>query len=337
MKNVVVIGGGTGTYTVLSGIKNIPGIAITAIVASTDSGGSTGILRDEYGQLPVGDLRQCLVALTPGPDESNILRKLFNYRFTKGDGLSGHSFGNLFLTALREVVKDDEEAILQATKILNIKGQVIPITYDKVQLVAEYSDGTISYGESMIDDPPKGHDCKTKITRMWTQPNSKISARAKQALDGADYIIIGPGDLYTSTLANFVVEGACLAVSRSKAKVIYIVNVVSKYGETHGFMASNYIDEIEKYILRRVDYVMLNSKSVNDEILRGYAKERAYPVEDDLQNDMRVIRRNLISGKIVKRRKGDKVKRSLLRHDITKLRKVIEEIITEKLTTNLGG
>jgi len=150
MENIVVMGGGTGTFVVLSGIKDINEFNITAVVSSADSGGSTGILRDEFGQLPVGDIRQCLVALSPvigNGVATNITRELFKYRFERGNGLKGHSFGNLFLTALTEILGSEQKAIQKAAEILHIKGQVLPVTTDDITLVAKYNNGSIGFGE----------------------------------------------------------------------------------------------------------------------------------------------------------------------------------------------
>ena len=329
MKKVVVIGGGTGTYTVLRGIKKIDGIDITAIVTSADSGGSSGVLRDEFGQLPVGDFRQCLVALARDQsDDDNLLRELFQYRFEKGGkGLEGHNFGNLFLTALTEILGSEEKALRQASKILNIQGRVFPITVDKVELIAEYEDGTIGYGEARIDEPPKEHDGSLKITKLWTQPKGVLMGKSKQALEDADYIILGPGDLYSSILANVVVDDVKTVIKNSKAKVICIPNLVTKYGQTHGFGTKEFVEEIEKYIGRKSDFVLLNTTKIPRAVLARYRIEKAYAVRDNLGDDERVVRSDLMSSLIVKRKKKDLFKRSLIRHDSDKIRKQIELII----------
>ncbi len=219
MKRIVVIGGGTGTYTVLSAIKHIENIDITAIVSSADSGGSTGVLRDEFGKLPVGDFRQCLVALSEDGNGNNILRRLFEYRFSKGGpGLEGHNFGNLLITALTEILGSEEEAFRKASRILNIQGRVFPITFDDIQLIAQYENGSVAFGESMIDEPESSHDGTMRISRLWVQPKAKIFDKSKEAISEADYIIMGPGDLYTSLLANIVVDGVSDAIKKSHAK-----------------------------------------------------------------------------------------------------------------------
>jgi uncharacterized cofD-like protein len=329
MKNIVVIGGGTGTYTVLTGIKNISDINITAIVSSADSGGSTGILRDEFGFLPVGDFRQCLVALAGESDGGNTLRELFQYRFQKGgSGLEGHNFGNLFITALTDILGNEKEAYQKVSKILNVKGKVFPVTFDRVQLLAEYEDQTIGYGESMIDSPPEDHDGAMRITRLWVQPKANTYERSKQAILDADLIIFGPGDLYTSVLANVVIDGCADYISQSNAKILFITNLVSKWGQTHNFKTSDYVSEIEKYIKRKVDYVLINkSKPFPKEVVKIYESVNDFPVEDDMQNDKRVIHKDLLSEVQINQVKSDIVRRSFLRHDSHKIAEVVQNII----------
>lgn len=327
--NVSVIGGGTGTYTLLKGIRSLSNIDITAIVTSADSGGSTGILRDEFGVLPVGDFRQCIVALADEErEDDNILRKLFEYRFSKGGhGLEGHNFGNLFITALTEVLGSQQEAFTKVSEILNIKGKVFPVTFDKIQLCAEYSDGTIAFGEKMIDDPPYIDGRSLKIKRLWVQPNAQVYEQSKNAILNSDLIILGPGDLYTSILANVVVDGFSEIINKSKSKLVYIPNLMSKYGQTDGFTANNYVEEMEKYLRRTIDFILLNTDEVPFEIQEYYKEERAYPTIDDLGNEPRVIRGSLMSDEIISQSASDKVKRSVLRHSSYKLGVHIEKIL----------
>ncbi|OGC47948.1 hypothetical protein A2713_02365 [candidate division WWE3 bacterium RIFCSPHIGHO2_01_FULL_35_17] len=328
MKRIVVIGGGTGTYTVLSAIKHIKDIDITAIVTSADSGGSTGVLRDEFGQLPVGDFRQCLVALSQDGNGDNILRKLFEYRFSKGGpGLEGHNFGNLLITALTDILASEEEAFRKASKILNIQGRVFPITFDDIQLIAEYENGSIAYGEAMVDEPGASHDGSQRIVSLWVQPKAKIYEKSAEAIEKADYIIIGPGDLYTSLLANIVVDGVTEAIKESNAKIIYIPNIVSKWGQTHGFRTSDYVNEIEKYLERKINCILMNNKKLPKSSLKKYEMEKSYAVEDDLAEDKRVIRADLLKAVEVNPIKGDRVKRSLLRHDSKKLMREISTLL----------
>lgn len=178
MKNIVVIGGGTGTYTVLTGLKKYPELSLKAIVGVTDSGGSTGKLRDEFGILPVGDFRQAIVALSEEGNGENLLRDLFLYRFEKGSGLAGHNFGNLLLTALTDILGSEAKAITAAGKILRINGEVIMVSTDNVDLVAEYDDGSVLVGEAHIDEPDKRHNSNAKIKSLRIQPITKVSEKA---------------------------------------------------------------------------------------------------------------------------------------------------------------
>ncbi len=329
-KNIVVIGGGTGTYTVLSGIKHLENINITAIVASTDSGGSTGVLRDQFGRLPVGDFRQCLVALSETGNGDNIMRELFKYRFEKGGkGLVGHNLGNLLITALSDIFGSDEAAFNKITEILRIKGEVVPITYENIQLIAEYENEKIVYGEATIDEPPQKHDGSLRIKKLWVYPKAKISNRAKDAILNADLIILGPGDLYTSILANIVIGGVPNTIKKSNAKILYISNLFSKWGQTDGFAVSDYLVELERYMKHPVDYVLINNAPFkNEKALKTYEKENAYPVADDLpKRDKRAIRADLIYDKVIHRKYGDKVKRSLIRHDYHKVAREVEKIL----------
>lgn len=320
-KKFVVIGGGTGTYTVLSGLKRITD-QITAVVTMMDSGGSSGRLRDEFGQLPAGDVRQALVALS---NDSSVMRELFNYRYEKGEGLEGHSFGNLFLTALAEVTGGMEKALLEAGRILNIKGQVLPVTLSDSNLVAEYENGLVVKGESEIDVPK--HDGKLHITKLALEPQAQPFSKTLQAISDADLIIIGPGDLYTSLIPNLVVPGVATAICNSKAKKVYIVNLMTKFGQTYDFKASNFVAEIEKYLGNCLDLVLFNSKELPTEITDRYKAENDSPVEDDLQDKgYKVIRADLLATDPIEKKPGDILQRSLIRHDSGKLAEVLSKL-----------
>jgi uncharacterized cofD-like protein len=330
MTKVVVIGGGTGTHTILSGLKKYP-FDLTSVVTVADSGGSTGRLRDEFGDLPVGDFRMALAALAPD-EEAEVLRKLFLYRFDKGEkGLKGHNFGNLLLVALGDILGSYEKAIQYASLILRVKGQVLPITSQPVTLVAEYEDGSVQYGEAAIDDPPKSHDGKMKIKKLWVEPEVVISKKTSLEILQADYIILGPGDLYTSLLANIVVNGTATSLKKSKAKIIFVVNLVTKYGQTHDFTAKDFIEEMAKYIDRYPDFVLMYSDEFPKRILKKYEGEKAYPVKDDLKSFKKseVIHAKLLAQEEIKKPSGDVLKRSLLRHDPDKLAWEIVKIIKE--------
>lgn len=331
MKNIVVIGGGTGTYSVLTGIKHYPEFNIKAIVTVTDSGGSTGRLRDEYGILPVGDIRQCLVALAESENGNNLLRKLFLYRFDKGD-VSGHNFGNLFLTAMTDILGSEEKAIAYASRVLNIRGEVIPITTKDIDLVAEYEDGTVLVGEAHIDAPTNRHDNDARITCLKIQPSADIGEKAQKAILTADALILGPGDLFTSLLSNVVVGGAKEAFKQSKGVFIYIMNVMTKYGQTTNYTAQDHLNEVIKYCGRKPDYVLVNTTPIPSSVVKQYLEEEAIPVLDDLDTskDITIIRTELLSKNAITPLKGDKLKRSLIRHDGHKVSECIYDILVPK-------
>lgn len=317
-KKIVVVGGGTGTYTVLSGLKKYS-VDLTAVVTMMDSGGSSGRLRDEFGQLPPGDVRQALVALS---SSTSTMRALFNYRYSKGEGLEGHNFGNLFLTALAEVSGGMEKALEQASKILNIKGKVLPVTISKASLVAELENGTIIKGENEIDEPV--HDGKLRIKNLSIEPKPTAYAKTLAAIEAADLIIIGPGDLYTSLIPNLVVPGVADAICQSKAKKVYIVNLMTKFGQTYNFKASDFISEVEKYLGQCLDYVLINNKDFPEDTIELYKAENDSPVVNDLKNGrFKVISEDFLASDPIQKSDGDKLKRSLIRHDSDKLADVV--------------
>ncbi|MFQ5452431.1 MAG: uridine diphosphate-N-acetylglucosamine-binding protein YvcK [Candidatus Paceibacterota bacterium] len=229
MKRVVVVGGGTGTFVVLSGIKQFD-YDISAVVTMMDSGGSTGRLRDQYGVVPPGDVRQCLVALS---EASDLWRRLFLYRFTTGD-FKGHNFGNIFLTALEKNTENYQKVVDTASYILQTKGRVVPVTLDKVHLCVQYEDGEIIETEELIDT---AFHKKSRIKKAYLKPSAHPNKQALEVIRRADYIIIGPGDLYTSLIPNLVVDGIRQAVSASRAKIITIVNLMTKRGQTTEYAA----------------------------------------------------------------------------------------------------
>ena len=270
---MAVIGGGTGTFMVLSALKEYR-LDLTAIVSMADDGGSTGTLRDQYGVLPPGDVRRALVALS---ESSEILRELFNYRFGGGD-LDGHSFGNIFLSALEKLTGNFASAVSEASKILNIKGGVLPVTLDNVRLYAKLADGKILKGEANIDIPRT--KIRAKIKKIWLEPKARINPEAKSAILAADLIVIGPGDLYTSLIPNLIVGGIPEAVKKSKAKKVFVCNLMTKFGETQGFLAEDFVAELEKYLSRGVlDFVIFNNKKPPQAVLARYKKEGAEFVE----------------------------------------------------------
>ncbi len=268
---ITVIGGGSGRFTLLEGLKRMP-VEINAIVTMTDSGGSSGRLRTELGVLPPGDVRQCLVALSNSP---KLMLDLFNYRFENGSSLSGHNFGNLFLTALEKTTGDFEKAIDEAGKMLDITGRVIPVTLDKAELCAELADGTVIEGETNIDIP---NGKRPKIRRVFLQPDARASAKAIAAVQNSDLIVIGPGDLYTSIVPNMLVSGMAKAICASNARKVFILPLATKHGETDGFSGRDFIMEIEKYAGCKMDFVVANSTAFGSDTQAKYEKEGASQV-----------------------------------------------------------
>ncbi len=272
-KSIVVIGGGTGIFVVLSALKNCA-LDLKAIVSMADDGGSTGELRDQYGVLPPGDVRRALIALS---DSSDILRKLFNYRFKSGR-LGGHNFGNIFLTALEKITGDFGQAVDEAGRILKISGEVIPVTLDNVRLHARLADGKIIRGETNIDIPLD--KARASIRKVWLKPRGRLNPRARRAIARADLMVIGPGDIYTSIIPNFLVTGIAAAIRKSKAKKAYIVNLMTKPGETDYFKAGDFVREIEKYLGREIlDFVIFNNRRPAAAVLKQYAKTGAVMVD----------------------------------------------------------
>src|SRR3989338_1628649 len=238
-KKIVVIGGGTGTFTVLSGLKHFP-VDLTAIVTMADDGGSTGVLRDEFGVLPPGDLRQCLVALS---DADLVMRKLFNHRYDRGE-LKGHNFGNIFISTLEQVTGSLDRALDVAGEILNIRGRVVPVTLTKVDLVTELKNGKVLHGESALSDYQLVS--RFGIKKSFLTPAAKANPKALQAIKEADLIVVGPGNLYASLIPNFLVTGIGRAFIASKAKKIYVANLMNKHGHTDDFLVSDYVQTLER-------------------------------------------------------------------------------------------
>jgi len=328
-KRVVVVGGGTGTHTVLTGLKHYTDhIDLTAIVAMTDSGGSTGRLRDEFGYLPVGDVRMALVALAQGGEADDaLIRTLFLHRFKTDGDVSGHNFGNLFLVALTDILGSEELAIEAASRILRVCGRVLPVTHEKIELVAHYDDGSSVVGEHAIDEPtPQFFD--KKIVALETRPQASIHGRAKEALLNADVIIFGPGDLYTSVLANCVVPGFSEALKRSRGTMMYISNLMTKRGQTTGMGLQAHVETLATFSGRFPDYVFINTTALPDDLLRRYGKEGEYPVLLDYETlECRYVTRDFLAYEEVKKPTGDILKRSLIRHDPEKLAEALMDSI----------
>jgi uncharacterized cofD-like protein len=274
-RSVVVMGGGTGSFQVLSGLRQSGSLRLASIVTMTDSGGDSGRLRSEFKVLPPGDIRRCLVALS---EDSSLLRDLFNFRFDD-DPLRGRQLGNLLVLALARILGSEREAINAIHRLLNIRGRVLPVSWDQVHLCAELADGQIIEEEAHIDVPK--HDPSIPIRRVFLRPQASANPEALAAIDGSDYIVLAPGDLYTSSIPNLLVSGVPEALQRSPAKLIYVLNLMTKRGETLGYAASRHVEEIIHYGGRVPDAVLVQTGDLPQEMAQRYLAEEARPVELD--------------------------------------------------------
>ncbi len=277
---IVAIGGGTGLSMLLKGIKHITN-NITAVVTVGDDGGSSGRLREEMGVLPPGDIRNCIAALA---DDEDLVTKLFQYRFKSGEGLEGHSFGNLFLTALCAITGDMVRAVKESSNVLSIRGRVLPSTLDDMKLVAEMEDGRIIHGESNI---PEAHG---KIKRLFTDPSHcKALEEVIVAIKNADLIILGPGSLYTSVIPNLLIDEISKEVVASDAKKIYVCNIMTQPGETDGYAVSDHIQALMKHANSKkvIDAVLVND-FIPSNLADKYRMSHSYPVKVDVENIKRL-------------------------------------------------
>ncbi|EEG77869.1 gluconeogenesis factor YvcK family protein [Dethiobacter alkaliphilus] len=305
---ITSIGGGTGLSTLLRGLKAYSS-NLSAIVAVTDDGGSSGRLRENLGMLPPGDIRNCLLALA---NTEPLLERVFQYRFANGEGLEGHNLGNLFLAALTEEF-GFEEAVVAASRVLAVKGQVLPVTLDKLDLVARLDDGRLIRGESRIPEE------QGKIERLHLEPDtSQIYPGAARAIADAEIVVIGPGSLYTSVLANLLVPGVAEALRESKAKKIYICNVMTQPGETDDYTAADHLQAIYDHVgPGLVDMVVVNDNlDIPDPLLEKYANDGAVPVVPDKdrlrQMDVDVQTAALISHEALVRHDQDALARKII-------------------------
>jgi uncharacterized cofD-like protein len=323
MKKIVTVGGGTGSYTLLRGLKKYNDLDITAIVSMADDGGSTGRLRDELGVLPSGDVRQCLVALS---EHTDIVRALMNYRFQEG-GLAGHSFGNIFLAALEKVAGSFVHGVEVASEILKIKGRVVPVTEDNAKLAIKLDTGEILLGEDSIYHSNLENK---KVSEIYFQNSVSLSEHARNAIIQADVIILGPGDFYCSILPNLIVSGFKEAILSSPAKILVPVNLTNKKGQTTGWKTSDYIHHIEHVIGKPADCILINSTDPSEEQISLYKLEEGdgVLVTQDMQ-DTRIIKKDLLSHEIISANKADSISslRGFIRHDSDKIAKAIFESI----------
>lgn len=317
MKKIVVIGGGTGNFTVLAGLKHYD-FDLSAIVSMADDGGSTGILRDDLGVLPPGDVRQCLVALS---NSSRLMRSLMNYRFENGD-LGGHSFGNLLLSALEKVTGSFEKAVEEVGKILFIKGKVIPVTTHQVRLKMILNDAKALEGEKEIylsQEIDKGYQ------KIYLDPDPSANPKAISEILNADIVVLGPGGMHTSLIPNLLIDGISEAIRKSHAKKVFVVNLMNRKGQTTGFKVSDYVQEIVRYLETDcLDYILVNNQLPPEDLIQAYSNEG-----DLVQNDLiqeRVVLAPLL-GEMKEVAKNDLIKRSLIRHDSKKLAQELVKIV----------
>ena len=317
LKKVVVIGGGTGNFVVLNGLKKYP-LDLTAIVSMADDGGSTGILRDELGVLPPGDVRQCLVALS---NSSRLMRSLMNYRFENG-GLGGHSFGNLLLSALEKVTGSFEKAVEEAGKILYIKGKVIPVTTHQTRLKMVLNNSKILEGEKEVY---LSQEIDQGYQTIYLEPFPKVNPRVIEEIDSADLVVIGPGGLHTSLIPNLLVEGVGEAICKSGARKVFVVNLMNRKGQTTHFKARDYLNELVRIIGQDpFDHILINSQKPPKSLIEVYSAEGDL-VDNDLK-DGRAICADMLGG-LHGEPKRDLLKRSLIRHDSKKLAQELMKIV----------
>ncbi len=321
MKKIVVIGGGTGSFTVLRGLKKYD-LDISAIVSMADDGGSTGILRDELGVLPPGDVRQCIVALS---DSSRLMRSLMDYRFDNG-GLCGHSFGNILLSGLEKVTGSFEKAVEEVGKIMKIKGKVIPVTTNQARLHMVLGNGVVLKGENEI---LQTQDSLVGFKSIYLEPFPNANPRALDEIMNADLIVFGPGGLYTSLIPSLLVGGVAEALRETKAKKVFIVNLMNKKKQTPGFKVSDHLRSIKQFIgMDPFDFVLFNGMQPEESLISVYSEESEL-VENNLTGDERVIIADLLDGKKQEYDKSDAIAstRALIRHDSHKLAEELMKIV----------
>ena len=306
---IVAVGGGTGLSMLLRGIKHITN-NVTAVVTVGDDGGSSGRLREEMGMLPPGDIRNCIAALA---DDEDLITKLFQYRFKSGEGLEGHSFGNLFLTALCAITGDMVRAVKESSNVLSIRGRVLPSTLDDMKLVAEMEDGRIIHGESNI---PEAHG---RVKRLYTDPaDCKALSDVISAIKDAELIILGPGSLYTSVIPNLIIKEIAEEIAKSSAKKIYVCNIMTQPGETDGYAVSDHLKALIQHAGsdKIIDAVLVNDYLPNN-LAQKYQQSGSYPVKVDVDN-IRKLGIRLFSKKLI-----EDSKEGLVRHSSNRVARAI--------------
>lgn len=318
-KKIVTIGGGTGQFTLLSGLRDLSDVDITAVVSMMDSGGSTGRLRDEYGALPPGDALKCILALSP---HQTFARNVLLRRFIQDRRLKGHTAGNMLLTMLSQYTGSFQSGINALSEILDTRGTILPVTVDRATLVAELTDGSRIFGESAIDRPEISQRESIRDVYLVPHHGDSISVHPPvvDAIFDADVVVIGPGDLYTSIISNFAVPGVAETIRDTPAHIVYVLNIMTKYGETHGFTAIDFVEKIEKNINRSVQTMIYNTQLPESDIIENYKAEQSDPV---------FVSPNAVYWKDYNLYAADMLNASggVIRHDSKKLAQLISDIL----------
>lgn len=326
MINIVAIGGGAGTYNVLYGIKRNPEFDISAIISVADNGGTTWLIRDKYGILPPGDMRRAVAALA---GNTEVVRKLFEYSFHGEEWVIGsNKVGNILLTALVDICDGDFECGLSTMETMfDVRGRVIPVTLEDVHLAVRFDDGTEIIWEKNIDISDKNpgertHNIDQNITDAWLIGDGNLNPRAEKAILEADYIIIGPGDLYTSIVPNLLSRWMREALSGSHGQIVYVCNAMTKRWETTNMEVIDFIDTIERYIgPAELDYVIVNNWHIDADLLAKYKRE-------ENKNPLKIQDHSIFDGKSYQVIECDMVNGDdVVRHDPIKLAKVLEDIV----------
>jgi uncharacterized cofD-like protein len=316
---VLTLGGGSGQYTLLSGLRDIQNMEITAVASMADNGGSTGRLREELGVLPPGDILKCAIALSPFREAA----KKIMLKTLKGDKrIQGHKAGNLLIAMLSSYTGSFPAAIQTLSEILEVSGRVLPGTTNKSTLVAELVDGSRVYGESAIDIPQNEHREHIKDIFLVPHHNGTISAYppAVKAIKESDVILIGPGDLFTSIIASLIIPGIKPAIKNTNAKIFYILNIMTKYGETHNFKGIDFIEKVESYLGRQVDGIICNKTRPNKMLLNKYQEENSEFVEIE-ELEKRIAKQSIYSDDLLD------ASVDTVRHDSKKLAGLVKSII----------
>ena len=317
----VTIGGGSGQFVLLSGLRASGAFSITSVVSMVDSGGSTGRLRGEYGILPPGDLLKCILALSP---HQEFARYFLLKRFREDRRLRGHNAGNMLLTMLSRYTGSFTSGVQALAEILDVQGRILPVTTDKATLVAELTNGSRIYGEQAID-MPRGTQ-REKIRDVYLVPHHsdqvRVYAPVIKAIEDAELILLGPGDLFTSILPNLIVPGVTEALLSARAPLYYVINIMTKYGETHRIKARDFVAELENVLRRRLNGIVYNTARPDETLLRAYAEQKAEFVvvdrSDDWWADRRVVAADLLD-----------TTGGVVRHDSRKLAALVEELARE--------